>query len=212
MGRRVFIEQADGWYRKMFSSMGWVPVPDLDKVDLICFTGGEDVHPSFYGHSPLGPVNSYNLERDVRCMFYYRNALARNIPMVGICRGGQFLNVVNGGWMYQDVKGHVKDHKLGISVDDGLIVNRASSTHHQMMHHGPGGNVIGAALRTPGYDHTWYDVEDDSFKQESLSLNIEVIHYSSTRSLCFQPHPEFPGYDELKEAFFITMRETILGY
>ena len=213
MGKRVYIEQSSSNYRKMFASMGWVPVPDVRTADLVCFTGGEDVLPFLYGHQPLAPVHSYNHARDIQCTQLYRQALLLNKPMVGICRGGQFLNVANGGQMYQDVRGHAgRDHNLLMKHKDVVIeVGRASSTHHQMMIPAPNGELIGTCSGTPGHRHTWWDVEQEKFRQKDCFVDNEVVFYEGTRSLCFQPHPEFPGYGGLTEAFFQIMALTILA-
>ena len=115
--------------------------------------------------------------------------------------------------MYQDVRGHAgKNHDLLIKYENTTIeVKNASSTHHQMMIPAEHGELIGVCSGTPGYRHMWWDVEEEKFWQEDCYTDNEVVFYKGTRSLCFQPHPEFGGYDGLKEAFFKTMELTILA-
>ena len=210
---KVFIEQGDSAYRKMFAKNGYQVVSDLRKATLVCFTGGSDVLPLLYGHEPLSYIHSYNVDRDVKCVSLFKQAQQRCLPMVGICRGGQFLNVMNGGTMIQDVHGHLEEHPLHIRLPNGTIydVERASSTHHQMMRNAPGVIPIGICPVNIANRHTWWDIYEQRFIHTDTVENTEVVYYPETRSLCFQPHPEFPGYDKLAEVFFKTMEGTILA-
>jgi len=76
----------------------------LDLVDALLFTGGNDVDPYWYGENPRPGLGALNPDRD-RCeMWLMRNALSRDLPVLGICRGLQVLNVAAGGTLYQDLK------------------------------------------------------------------------------------------------------------
>lgn len=206
--KKVFIESGGSDYRRMFQQYDFVKTDDYKAADLICFTGGEDVHPSFYGHSKH-PQTYASIERDVMCMHLYRAALALAIPMVGICRGGQFLNVANGGWMYQHVVGHTRPHILHLDkfydhfgTEEVYAPVMASSTHHQMMAPGQGGILIGEGEDDTCKSLEYWDLKKGWVREERGDINNEVIYYPGTKSLCFQPHPEFEGYPELRETFF----------
>jgi gamma-glutamyl-gamma-aminobutyrate hydrolase PuuD len=172
---KVLIISGNPQYRNMFEGRGWethsgIAGSTFDLIsgaDLIQFTGGEDVTPALYGEEN---TSSYNSEvRD----FYEAGifAIARRMgkPMAGICRGGQFLNVMCGGKMIQDVKGHAvsNGHTMFDIEDDREIV--VTSTHHQAM--------------IPGHQHLLICKADDDI--------CEVILYREKGVLCFQPHPEF---------------------
>ena len=198
--KKVFIESGGSDYRRMFQKNGFATTDDYKAADLICFTGGEDVHPSFYGHSKH-PQTYASIERDVMCMHLYRAALALAIPMVGICRGGQFLNVANGGWMYQHVVGHTRPHMLELPVP-GLGSVMASSTHHQMMAPASNGRLLGYGEEGTCKSLEYWDLKKGWVREERGDINNEVVLYDDTRSLCFQPHPEFEEYSDLRNAFF----------
>ena len=75
----------------------------LDAVDGLVLTGGEDVDPACYGapaHPALGPLNRARDRWELRLA---REARARGIPTLGICRGLQLLNVALGGTLVQDI-------------------------------------------------------------------------------------------------------------
>lgn len=170
-------------YRQLFIKMGHEIVQSIEDADFVCFTGGEDVSPSLYGH-PKHPATYSSLYRDEREIEAYKIIQSRNIPSVGICRGGQFLNVMSGGTMYQDCGMHTRPHNL-IDHDTGEVI-LVTSTHHQMMK--PSSNAIIIATASEGGLRTWWD--GGNWVEEESTEDYEVLYYPETACLCFQPHPE----------------------
>lgn len=75
------------------------------KFSHLLLLGGPDVHPHWYGETnhystKLKPARD---RRDLIEYFLVRRAMATQVPMMGICRGHQFLNVIHGGSLYQDL-------------------------------------------------------------------------------------------------------------
>jgi anthranilate synthase component 2/putative glutamine amidotransferase len=63
----------------------------------------DDIHPALYGE-PVGPLTANpDLARDRRDIALLRQALADDLPVVGVCRGGQLLNIALGGSLWQDL-------------------------------------------------------------------------------------------------------------
>lgn len=83
-----------------------------DDIDGLCLPGGPDVDPVRYGESDDGVEREHvSVERDEMEFALTRRALDRDLPILGVCRGFQVLNVVLGGALVQDVSGHRKgDH------------------------------------------------------------------------------------------------------
>lgn len=119
----------------------------LDLVNGLIFTGGSDVHPDLYGHSPHPRLGQTIRERDDFELRLARGAIARRIPILGICRGMQLLNVALGGtleqhlaleegWLHHGGSGpvpvfheiEVVDSELQELVGERATVN---SLHHQ---------------------------------------------------------------------------------
>ena len=75
----------------------------LYTVQGVLLTGGHDVDPSLYGEKPLPECGVISRERDSMESELLAQALERDIPILGICRGIQFLNVYLGGTLYQDL-------------------------------------------------------------------------------------------------------------
>ncbi len=195
---RVYIEDADTLTFQMFLySEKFTPSILLgDKPDLVCFTGGADVQPLLYNEENV--ASHCSPMRDRHCQNLWDKW--PDVPRVGICRGSQFLNVMSGGAMYQDVDAHGVDHQVtnllpmpdtGFKMGTTLMV---SSTHHQMMIAGDKGEVITIANRS-----TQFVSGKPRVKPE---FDTEVVWYPETKSLCYQPHPEYARCPANKVYFF----------
>lgn len=75
----------------------------LSICDGIIFTGGPDVRPSIFGEEIIPSCGEINDERDAFELKLYELALTLDIPMLGICRGAQVMNIGAGGNIYQDI-------------------------------------------------------------------------------------------------------------
>lgn len=183
----------------MFKSHGYEPVAKLDdQVDLLVFSGGEDVDPFFYNHDKHKTTYS-NFSKDQREIDQYLLAQEFGIPCVGICRGGQLLHIMNGGTMWQDVNMHGRDHMAkthGTNIEVLL-----SSMHHQMLM--PNSKTENILLLTAheATKKAKMSALDDQARHTPLETvryvskanpdeDIEALYYPETNCLCFQPHPE----------------------
>jgi putative glutamine amidotransferase len=102
-------------YLKGVSEAGGVPVvvpPSLslraaeallDRLDGLLLSGGPDLDPGYYGERPIPELGTTIPEWDALEMALLRLALEQGMPIFGICRGMQILNVALGGTLYQDV-------------------------------------------------------------------------------------------------------------
>lgn len=84
------------------------PIPEaaeemVQGIDGLLLTGGSDLDPGYYGEEPLPELGETIPERDAFEMAVLRHALERSVPVFGICRGMQLLNVALGGTLYQDL-------------------------------------------------------------------------------------------------------------
>ncbi|WP_125764232.1 gamma-glutamyl-gamma-aminobutyrate hydrolase family protein [Companilactobacillus hulinensis] len=75
----------------------------LDKLDGILITGGPDVDPTFMGEEPIPELGTTNRNRDLFEIPLIKKAVAKHVPILGICRGAQVINVALGGSVYQDL-------------------------------------------------------------------------------------------------------------
>ena len=73
------------------------------RIDGLLLSGGSDLDPIYYGEEPVPELNPTVPKRDAFEMALVEHALERGMPVFGICRGLQVLNVALGGTLYQDL-------------------------------------------------------------------------------------------------------------
>lgn len=108
-------------YVRAIVAAGGVPViiPDcfrkeqmqqlLSFLDGLLLSGGGDVDPVYFGEEPLPSCGEITPARDALEIELVRMSLAAGLPVLGICRGAQVLNIAAGGNIYQDLNTQVKD-------------------------------------------------------------------------------------------------------
>lgn len=203
---KVFV--ASGSYAKdvaaLFNRKGYQATTNLNAAKIVCFTGGVDVNPALYGEAPIKGVD-YDIKRDNRDISTH--SWCADKIKVGICRGGQFLNVMNGGKLWQNVDGHGGTHPARDLLSDRII--SVSSTHHQMMIPAKHGIVAMVARMSNIKEADGRCVANATSK----SPDVEVVLYPDTKTICFQPHPEFvmqgagKTYEGCADYFFKLIKE-----
>jgi putative glutamine amidotransferase len=88
----------------------------LSRIDGLLLSGGADIHPAVYGEKELNDTVKVDLLRDEAEIPLTREAVRRDLPVLGICRGIQTLNVALGGSLVQDIPSQRStpiEHKQG---------------------------------------------------------------------------------------------------
>jgi putative glutamine amidotransferase len=99
-----------------------------DNVSLIIVPGGADIDPAIYGHK-VNSKTHISSGCDVSDVEAIDFAVKHEIPIAGICRGGQMLIAKAGGYLYQHTTGHGQEHL--VETKEGFIFP-VTSCHHQM--------------------------------------------------------------------------------
>lgn len=169
---------------------------DFHTCDGFILTGGVDVHPSLYGGNLKyeNKPRTFRLERDRFEENMYKHSQENNKPLLGICRGLQLVNVLQGGKLIQDIdtegnakhcdfRGKDKKHVIdiekesllhSIALSDKIFVN---SAHHQAIDP----VAIGDNLVVNAYDDC----------EEKLIEGVEFKDKTNKAfMLCVQWHPE----------------------
>ena len=152
------------------------------------FWGGADLDPSFYNRERSKRCGNSDLDNDAKTIAEMKEIIDMKVPVIGICRGAQILNVVNGGILVQHIDGHTKKHSVTLFDIEGKMTDAAdvSSTHHQMMVAHKDGIILAKDLRPTTGMH--WDHVNEPYNYKYVT---EVVYYPKTRSLCIQPHPEW---------------------
>jgi putative glutamine amidotransferase len=137
----------------------------LDLIDGLILAGGADIDPSAYGAEAHPETKGTVPERDDFEIALARRAMDRDIPLLGICRGMQLMNVARGGTLEQhlpDSHGH-HDHRRALgSFDDadhdvrlaeGSLAHRAAgeTVHATKSHHHQGIGEVGDGFAVTGW-------------------------------------------------------------
>ena len=167
----------------------------VSKLDGIVLSGGADVDPKI--HSPEEDPSLSNFEpgRDIHEFEILAGAIENDVPVLGICRGLQVINVHAGGTLFQDIPDHANinkpcdDRHHKVSFGEDSILSRiygseieVNSLHHQAI------NKIGKGIKVVGWSSGGEATEDV----------IEAIEIENSRIVAVQWHPELlPGADPI---------------
>lgn len=174
-------------------------------ADFVVFTGGSDVSPTLYNQSRL-PGTYTDAERDEVCMKLYEHCRKERIPMLGICRGAQFLWVAQGGQLWQDLDNHDDgEHQVMYLPTQQKL--RASSVHHQACKIGSADGMRVLMTSTVSTRR-----EDDTAVRHGTSTDLEAYSFKKSGILGIQGHPEYAGYEEYSYVCAKMVREHLIDY
>ena len=196
-------------------------IEDIYQCGGFVLTGGVDVHPSFYNGKTIynNKPSSLQPERDHFEEKIYRYSQLNKLPVLGICRGMQLINVLEGGKLIQDLdNGNArhrkeesdKEHSIATGRNTllhqiaGSVSGNVNSAHHQAIDP----NAIGDNLLVNAYD------DDDETIIEGLEFKNKT---GKAFMLCIQWHPERmkdkeenPFSENIKKQFLAAVRETTM--
>ncbi|MFG1923604.1 gamma-glutamyl-gamma-aminobutyrate hydrolase family protein [Cryptosporangium sp. NPDC048952] len=128
----------------------------LDAVDGLIVSGGVDVDPALYGAVPHPSTDPPQVARDAGELTLIRGSFARDLPLLGVCRGAQLMAVARGGTLVQDLPLGVHRDVLGVfnwhpvTPVGGLLADilgdaelKVNAHHHQAVDD-PGSLVVTA--------------------------------------------------------------------
>lgn len=188
----------------------------LPHLDGLVFTGGRDIQPSYYGEQPHPFLCPVDPQLDAFEMALVTGALQRDMPILGICRGMQLINVVLGGTLYQDISTqqpgslqhwlrNVPRRELAhqVIVDQGSLMMKILKTRQfaiNSLHH--------QAVKEPGEG-----VHICGWAEDGVVELIEVSRYRFVMGI--QCHPEdlyrdIPALARLFQAFVQSCSEPSL--
>jgi putative glutamine amidotransferase len=194
--------QAAGAHALLLPVDGHAPEALLDRVDGLMVIGGADLDPEVYGQPRSEHTETTYRERDEFELALTRAALQRELPLLGICRGMQLLNVALGGTLNQHLVGAdgVPSHRrvIGtfegteheIDLDPGSLAERAlgEQVHEARCHHHQAIDQLGEGLTVSGR------------ARDGVAEAIELSDGGGW-ALGVQWHPEAGDRRELFQAF-----------
>lgn len=153
--------------------------------------GGADISPELYNHEKSRRTGSY-AARDMLEWALLQTAIAKGIPVIGVCRGAQMLCAAAGGTLYQHVSNHAgPNHEVVTNDARAFITN---SIHHQMM------NVekVDHELLCSTYPLSNIYIEGADDEVEGPKQEPEFVYFPKIKGWAIQWHPE--GMNESSKA------------
>lgn len=208
----LVLEDSLGSYGKAVEGLGNLTNDDRlffktpKDFTLVLFTGGADVDPFFYGDtSPLRMCKS-SPTRDKFEKTVFQYALTNNIPMIGICRGFQFLNVMAKGRLLHHIDGHGGTTHLfnGPNLKRPINVN---SFHHQMVVPSADSYTIGQTVDQ--LSNLYYGKHDQPEKWKGFE--VEAAIFPEINACGVQYHPEWMATTSEGFLFFHNMANNLIN-
>ena len=156
----------------------------VDMCDGILFTGGHDVDPVLYEERKSPKCGEVSTQRDKLEFALLQRALMIDLPVLGICRGAQFINVCLGGTLYQDIPSQLP----------------SAVQHHMAPPYDRPCHEVSLVPGTPLY-----------YLLKATKLQVNSYHHQGIRDLSFQLSPMAYAPDSLIEAFFHPMKSFTWG-
>ena len=171
----------------------------LSAVDGILLVGGADLDPSEYGEAPHELLEETSHVRDGYELPLIRAAMDRDIPMLGVCRGLQAMNVATGGTLHQDlVEAGFADHRPNPGHLDATTFHRTAVEAGSLL-----AGIVGVAeIDTNSHHHQGSARSGEGSAGAARAAAdgcVEALEWPDRRfALGVQWHPERPRLD----AFF----------
>lgn len=159
----------------------------MPRLDALVIAGGEDVDPSRYGAAPAPETGPCSTQRDDLEFAAVALAHASGIPVLGVCRGHQVINVAFGGTLIQHLDGETGSRHLPLTAPRDAITHRVTleetSTH---------ASVWGIEVGVNSFHHQAVAIPGEGLKVVGWAEDgtIEAIEHEDGKILGVQWHPE----------------------
>ncbi len=184
MSRKAYVVGGDVSY------CNWMEIDEIvdevERANLIVWTGGSDVSTELYGATPH-ITTSTNPHRDKYELEIFNRVNELGIPSIGICRGNQWLGVMAGLKLVQHMN-HEFRHPMRTLEGDEIFV---SSSHHQRVYMGDAGDKATLLGWAEGLSPYSYGQDNSERLDEDKEAEVLCFGRMNAPMLGYQNHPEW---------------------
>lgn len=169
----------------------------LSQINALILIGGEDIDPSYYKEKPIKQLGDINKVRDTYDFLLIQLACESNLPILGICRGLQAINVFFGGSLYQDIPSQYADNSVNHQQKEPSRI----ATHTLQLH--PNSMLAAVTgkseLHTNTHHHQAIKEIATGFRATAWSSDGIIEAIESNQGLpiwAVQFHPEGQAFEE----------------
>lgn len=175
----------------LFDQILWYEGQKITADDTLLLEGGTDVNPQYYYEARGLHTDEPDKRRDSLESFVWNTFNKAGAGSIGVCRGSQFLCVLNNGRLVQHVTGHGGNHP--VELLDGTRIE-VTSTHHQMMYVTKESHGKILAKADPNRSKWYFNGSNQNIVMPD-SIEPEIVWFPKTKSLAIQGHPEYLDND-----------------
>lgn len=193
------IEVVDLWSMSYDSA-----IKVISDADGLLLSGGPDVHPAYFGRAGDTAQCSIDLHRDTLEFELIKIAMKKEIPILGICRGLQILNVALGGSLIVDIPNEVNNYVVH-QIDSGDAYHRIQIAENSILYNYTGLKEYEVnSNHHQAIDKLSVELVATSYTADNI---IEAIEYKDKNKpflLAVQWHPERMGLDSIMSKIIFT--------
>lgn len=166
----------------------------VERLDAVIIAGGDDVDPARYNSAPDTHSTPIDGARDAFEVALIEAAIARGIPVLGICRGNQLLNVARGGSLIQHLPATGRHDHGGTTAERAELVHDVRFTAGSTL-----AGIYGAERRVNSFHHQAVDRVGSGLSITATAPDgvIEGVELEGGRVVGVQWHPEVLGKDPI---------------
>ncbi len=178
----------------------------VEHANGVLFAGGVDVDPACFGEAVVNTTVEISRARDALELALFEKAAAKGLPILGICRGIQLINVALGGSLWQDIPSQC----AGALVHSGGARHAVRCEENSVVH-----RLFGERVLTNSYHHQSVKTPGRGLRVTAYTSDgiVEAVEHESMPILGLQWHPERQtgafkpdGVDDMTEVFRLFVR------
>lgn len=182
------------------------------ELDALLLPGGGDINPHRYGQDPDPRVYNVDLDQDRLDFGMAQHALGRNLPIMGICRGMQLLNVLYGGTLIQHLPASVVEHSFQLRKESTALAEVFTSHEVEMIPGSHLAKVLGSSVWSASAHHQAVDELGKGLRIGARAADgtIEAVEDPHRSVIGVQWHPEIREHGgEVQDRLFVNLLNSV---